>query len=153
MLKTYEIMIKDGQVTWLDEQPKITTTHRAIITILEEPTEEKTSAQKVSQISDQLNVIDQDHVLLSPGDSDSGEIGDQEKLKTEILIEKASHILAQLDGQKAQERIEEEIAKDKGMKKILAQNASQILAKLGGTQPDLKPIPRRRFQEMTDASS
>lgn len=78
MLKTYEIMIKDGQVTWLDEQPKITSAH-ALITILEENLQE-TSAQKLSK----------------------------------------------------------------------AQKAYKRLAQLGGSQPDLQPIPRRRFEEITD---
>lgn len=78
MLKTYEVMIKDGQLTWLDEQPKITSAH-AIITILEEKPQE-TSEQKKSK----------------------------------------------------------------------AEKAYKILAQLGGSQPDLQPIPRRRFEEKTD---
>lgn len=35
MLKTYEVMIKDGQVMWLDEKPDIKL-GRAFITIFEE---------------------------------------------------------------------------------------------------------------------
>jgi Arc/MetJ family transcription regulator len=31
-----------------------------------------------------------------------------------------------------------------GLKSLISQAASRRLARLGGTQPDLKPIPRRR---------
>jgi len=125
MLKTYEVMIKDGQLTWLDEQPKIASAH-AIITILEGET-------------DFEKKLLEEHIISAKDES-----------RQEILIKKASQILAQLDGEKAKEQIEEEIAKDEEMKKILGQKASQILARLGGSQPDLQPIPRRRFQEMAD---
>jgi len=36
MLKSYEALYENGQVTWLTDQPNITTA-RIIITILEEP--------------------------------------------------------------------------------------------------------------------
>jgi hypothetical protein len=163
MLKTYEIMIKDGQVTWLDEEPKITSAH-AIITILEDETgfeqklleENIISGQKAYQVIAGTNI---DKERLETGIAKLGGQTAREKLeletakdesRQEILVRKASQILAQLDGQTAKEQIEGEIAKDEEMKKILGQKASHILARLGGSQPDLQPIPRRRFQEMSD---
>lgn len=158
MLKTYEVMIKDGQVTWLDEQPEITSAH-AIITILEDETgfekklleENIISGQKAYQVISGTN-IDKERIEAEIAKLGGQPAREQLEIETakdesrqEILVRKASQILAQLDGQTAKERIEAEIAKDEEMKKVLAQKASQILAKLGGSQPDLQPIPRRQI--------
>jgi len=54
MLKTYEIMIENGQVTWLEEQPTIASA-RAIITILEDkPIERKILARQASRLLAQM---------------------------------------------------------------------------------------------------
>lgn len=81
MLKAYEVIIKNGQLTWLEGQPPILSA-RAVVTILEE-----------MPIIDQENLYD---------------------------LSKSEHILS-------------------------ARESAKILIDMGGSEPDLQPIPRRRF--------